>query len=286
MRTVGHVRFIRLIAAATFALWAQLSLAQDPYPSRLVKIVVPAAAGSTTDSAGAHRRRPTGADVGKSVIVENIAGGAMNVGASSVARAAPDGYTLMVAPPAPLSFNDLLVPRPRICADPIHGHHAAGENPEHPGRPQGLSGRLAQRSHRLCQSQSGQALLRVAGRRLDRASLREPARSSGAASRWCTCPIAARCPRSPTSSPATSTCSSTRSRPRCRSIATTRSGFWRSPISKRAGARAGDTDLLGSGLAGVSIDHLVRPGGAAEHARSTCRQDQSRRGRDCSSAKT
>jgi tripartite-type tricarboxylate transporter receptor subunit TctC len=40
--------------------------------------------------------------------VENIAGGAMNVGASSVARAAPDGYTLMVAPPAPLSFNDLL----------------------------------------------------------------------------------------------------------------------------------------------------------------------------------
>jgi tripartite-type tricarboxylate transporter receptor subunit TctC len=108
MRTVGHVRFIRLIAAATFALWAQLSLAQDPYPSRLVKIVVPAAAGSTTDSLARIVADQLGQTWGKSVIVENIAGGAMNVGASSVARAAPDGYTLMVAPPAPLSFNDLL----------------------------------------------------------------------------------------------------------------------------------------------------------------------------------
>jgi tripartite-type tricarboxylate transporter receptor subunit TctC len=42
------------------------------------------------------------------VVVENIAGGAMNVGAANVARAPADGYTLLVAPPAPLSFNDLL----------------------------------------------------------------------------------------------------------------------------------------------------------------------------------
>ena len=45
---------------------------------------------------------------GKAAIVENIAGGAMNVGAGNVARAAPDGYTLLVAPPAPLSFSHLL----------------------------------------------------------------------------------------------------------------------------------------------------------------------------------
>jgi tripartite-type tricarboxylate transporter receptor subunit TctC len=44
----------------------------------------------------------------KSVIVENVPGGAMNAGAANVARAAPDGLTLMVAPPAPLTFNDLL----------------------------------------------------------------------------------------------------------------------------------------------------------------------------------
>jgi tripartite-type tricarboxylate transporter receptor subunit TctC len=45
---------------------------------------------------------------GKSAIVENIAGGAMNIGASNVARAAPDGYTLLIAPPSPLSVNDHL----------------------------------------------------------------------------------------------------------------------------------------------------------------------------------
>src|ERR1700750_957028 len=44
----------------------------------------------------------------QSVIVENISGGAMNVGAEHVARAAPDGYTLMVSPPSPVSINHLL----------------------------------------------------------------------------------------------------------------------------------------------------------------------------------
>ena len=41
-------------------------------------------------------------------MVENIAGGAMNIGADRVARASPDGHTLLVAPPSPLSFNHLL----------------------------------------------------------------------------------------------------------------------------------------------------------------------------------
>jgi tripartite-type tricarboxylate transporter receptor subunit TctC len=73
-----------------------------------VKIVVPAAGGSTTDALARIVADQLAQKWGKPVIVENIAGGAMNIGASAVARAAPDGYTLMVAPPAPLSFNDLL----------------------------------------------------------------------------------------------------------------------------------------------------------------------------------
>jgi tripartite-type tricarboxylate transporter receptor subunit TctC len=108
MRMVGHLRFIARVAAATVALWAHAGLAQDPYPSRLVKLVVPAAAGSTTDSLARIVADQLGQKWKTSVVVENIAGGAMNIGAASVARAAPDGYTLMVAPPAPLSFNDLL----------------------------------------------------------------------------------------------------------------------------------------------------------------------------------
>jgi tripartite-type tricarboxylate transporter receptor subunit TctC len=45
---------------------------------------------------------------GKTTVVENLAGGMMNVGAAAVARAAPDGYTLMVAPPAPFTINHLI----------------------------------------------------------------------------------------------------------------------------------------------------------------------------------
>jgi len=69
---------------------------------------VPSLPGSTTDTLARIVAEQLGQKWGKPTIVENIPGGAMNIGAGSVARAAPDGYTLMVAPPAPLSFNDLL----------------------------------------------------------------------------------------------------------------------------------------------------------------------------------
>ena len=81
---------------------------QEPFPARTVKIVVPSAPGSTTDTLARIVADQLARNWGKSVIVENVAGGAMNAGAANVARAAPDGETLMVAPPAPLTFNDLL----------------------------------------------------------------------------------------------------------------------------------------------------------------------------------
>ena len=108
MRKLGPLQFIALVAAASCALTAPASRAQDSFPPRLVKIVVPAASGSTTDSLARIVADQLGRKWARSVIVENIAGGAMNIGAASVAHAPPDGSTLMVAPPAPLSFNDLL----------------------------------------------------------------------------------------------------------------------------------------------------------------------------------
>jgi tripartite-type tricarboxylate transporter receptor subunit TctC len=104
---VGQLGLIG-IAAGALALWVSSGLAQDAFPSRVVKIVVPAAGGSTTDTLARLVAEQLSQKWGKSVIVENIAGGAMNIGAANAARAAPDGHTLMVAPPAPLSFNHLL----------------------------------------------------------------------------------------------------------------------------------------------------------------------------------
>jgi tripartite-type tricarboxylate transporter receptor subunit TctC len=103
-----HRYFGPFAVATVAALWTGPSPAQEPYPSRTVKIVVPAAPGSTTDTLARIVADQLSQKWGKVAIVENIPGGAMNIGAHSVARAAPDGYTLMVAPPSPLSYNHLI----------------------------------------------------------------------------------------------------------------------------------------------------------------------------------
>jgi tripartite-type tricarboxylate transporter receptor subunit TctC len=106
LRLIGYA--VAIAATLCVATWSSQSRAQDPYPPRTVRIVVPSAPGSTTDTLARIVADQLARKWGKSVIVENVAGGAMNAGAASVARAAPDGATLMVAPPAPLTFNDLL----------------------------------------------------------------------------------------------------------------------------------------------------------------------------------
>jgi tripartite-type tricarboxylate transporter receptor subunit TctC len=102
------VAFVALTVAVAAALWPAPGPAQEPYPSRTVKLVVPAAPGSTTDTLARLVADQLSRKWGKTAIVENIPGGAMNIGAGSVARAAPDGYTLLVAPPSPLAFSHLL----------------------------------------------------------------------------------------------------------------------------------------------------------------------------------
>lgn len=99
---------IGLLIAAAGAAWSLPGRAQEDYPVRTVKIVVPAAPGSTTDTLARIVAEELARKWAKPAIVENIPGGAMNIGASNVARSAPDGYTLMIAPPSPLSFNHLI----------------------------------------------------------------------------------------------------------------------------------------------------------------------------------
>jgi tripartite-type tricarboxylate transporter receptor subunit TctC len=77
------------------------------FPSRTVKLVVPSAGGSTTDTLARIMADQLSRIWGKPVIVENIGSG-MVLGAAQVFRTAPDGYTLMVSPPSPITFNNLL----------------------------------------------------------------------------------------------------------------------------------------------------------------------------------
>jgi tripartite-type tricarboxylate transporter receptor subunit TctC len=67
------------------------------YPSRLIKLVVPMGAGGPPDVIARLTAPALSARLGQSIIVENRAGGGGMIGTRDVARAAPDGYTLLFA---------------------------------------------------------------------------------------------------------------------------------------------------------------------------------------------
>jgi len=105
LRDFGLALFLALVLAV---LATTAGRAQEPYPTHVVKIVVPSLPGSTTDILARLVSNQLSEIWGKPVIVENMAGAAMAIGAEYVARAAPDGYTLLICPPSPVSIQHLL----------------------------------------------------------------------------------------------------------------------------------------------------------------------------------
>src|SRR5260370_834852 len=75
---------------------SQQPVAAQSYPDKPVKLVVPFAAGGPADALGRILGEKLNQRWGQPVVVENRAGAGGNVGAAAVARAAPDGYTLLL----------------------------------------------------------------------------------------------------------------------------------------------------------------------------------------------
>lgn len=87
-----------LIWTAAFVwLMAAPVMAQNKYPDRPITIVVPSAPGGTTDFSARLIAEPLSRALGQSVVVDNKAGASGNIGNQFVARAKPDGYTLLLA---------------------------------------------------------------------------------------------------------------------------------------------------------------------------------------------
>ena len=84
-----------LMVAAAAALTATGALAQD-FPSKPVTFVVPFAAGGPTDKVARDLAEAMRKPLNGQVIVENVAGAGGTLGATKVAKASPDGYTLLV----------------------------------------------------------------------------------------------------------------------------------------------------------------------------------------------
>ena len=78
------------------------------WPAKPLKLVVPYAAGGSTDQLARAVAEPLGRALGQPVVVENKPGGNTIIGAEMVAKAAPDGYTLFMGSSASLAVNPLL----------------------------------------------------------------------------------------------------------------------------------------------------------------------------------
>jgi tripartite-type tricarboxylate transporter receptor subunit TctC len=88
----------RLLAALALLSVAGSAWAQSaPYPSKLIRVVVPFSAGSGVDVLARVLAEKLGERMGQSVIVDNKTGAAGVIGFDYVAKAAPDGYTLLVS---------------------------------------------------------------------------------------------------------------------------------------------------------------------------------------------
>ena len=85
--------------------FSSLAQAQATYPDRPIKIIVALPAGGSADMIARTVGQKISTILGQPVVVENRAGGSGQIGTPAVARAAPDGYTLMVSPASFLTTN-------------------------------------------------------------------------------------------------------------------------------------------------------------------------------------
>ena len=82
--------------------------AQAQWPTKVAKIVVPFAPGGTTDILGRLMAQKLSEEYGQQFIIENKAGAGGNIGADSVAKADPDGYTFVIGTPGPHVINQYI----------------------------------------------------------------------------------------------------------------------------------------------------------------------------------
>ena len=92
------------------ALFSSLTMAQA-YPNKPIKLVIPFPAGGATDIVGRVVAQQLGVELGQTVVVDNRAGAAGVIGSESVARAAPDGYTILLSTSSTHTIGPILNPK-------------------------------------------------------------------------------------------------------------------------------------------------------------------------------
>ena len=110
-------RFARLACAAALLALSVSSATAQNYPARQITLVVPFAPGGPADFLGRLIGLKMGEDLGQQVVIDNRPGANTIIGAQAVAKAAPDGYTLLMAIDGTLVMNPFLYSK--LAYDPF-----------------------------------------------------------------------------------------------------------------------------------------------------------------------
>jgi tripartite-type tricarboxylate transporter receptor subunit TctC len=113
MRSTIHAVCVWILAAGSAAATAP---AAQVYPSKVVRLVVPFAAGGSNDVVARAMSMPLGRALGQSVVVENRPGGSTIIGTEAVARAPADGHTVLISG---FTFASLAALRSNLPFDPL-----------------------------------------------------------------------------------------------------------------------------------------------------------------------
>jgi len=98
-----------LIATAT--MFAAVAAAQIAFPDKPIRLIVPQAPGSATDTLARLVSAELGPILGQNIVIENKPGAAFTLGLDLVAKAAPDGYTLGMGPVGALAISPNMLPK-------------------------------------------------------------------------------------------------------------------------------------------------------------------------------
>lgn len=113
-----HSPIRALLAILALTVVAPAALAQSAYPSRPIRLIVPYPAGGATDVVARVVAEKMSESLGQPIVVDNRPGAGTMIGASTVARSTPDGYTVLIGDTATYALNPTLYGA-RLTYDPL-----------------------------------------------------------------------------------------------------------------------------------------------------------------------
>ncbi len=112
MRAAGILLALFLLLAATFGgPGSALAQGAGDFPNRPIRVIVPVGAGAGIDTAARITAAAAEKNLDQKFIIENKPGASLRLGASLVAHAQPDGYTLLFTSPTPIVLAEFIPPK-------------------------------------------------------------------------------------------------------------------------------------------------------------------------------